>query len=340
MMVPLNALAFNMDFVPVGNPGNASDPANSVSVPGIGTVNDVFGIGAYEVTNSQYTEFLNSVDLGGANSLGLFDLGMANDAQGGIVLSPGAPAGSKFSTKTGYANLPVVYVTFFDAVRFTNWLHNGQGSGSTETGAYTLLGGTPIPSNASTLTRNSGAQFWVPSENEWYKAAYFHPASLGGDTDDYWLYPMRTNLQPFSAQPFAVTPDNSRLGNFFSFDGLANGYNDGYAATGSPTFVPTQTFLLGVGAYTDSRSFLGTYDQGGNVMEWNDTLGAGEMRGIRGGSWGGNSADLRASSRGFLDPSGAGNIVGFRVGTVPEPTTTGLSLLGVVALVSRRKKRA
>ena len=67
ILLPINAVALTMDFVTVGNPGNAPDPANSGAVPGIGSINATFGLGTYEVTNSQYVEFLNSVDLTGAN---------------------------------------------------------------------------------------------------------------------------------------------------------------------------------------------------------------------------------------------------------------------------------
>ena len=340
---PASALALSLDFVTVGLPGNASDPANNASVPGIGAVGNAFGMGTYEVSNSQYAEFLNSVDSLGANALALFNTGMMNDARGGILFTPAASTGAKFSIKAGYENLPVVYVTFFGAARFTNWLHNGQGNSSTESGAYTLLGGTPTPSNANTLTRNSGAQFWVPSENEWFKAAYYQPSTLGGDADNYWLYPMQTNLQPFSAHPLGATPSNSRAGNFFSFDSIANGYDEGYALTSSPSFITSQNYLIRVGAYTQARSFFGTFDQGGNVSEWNDTMDASASRGVRGGSWGGNTVDLRASSRGFLDASGAGNVLGFRVATVatvPEPTVVGLSIVGGLCLASRRKRRA
>jgi hypothetical protein len=61
----------------------------------------------------------------------------------------------------------VLDASFFDALRFANWLNNGQGNGDTETGAYTLLGGTPVPSNGATLARNAGATIFVTSEDEW-----------------------------------------------------------------------------------------------------------------------------------------------------------------------------
>jgi formylglycine-generating enzyme required for sulfatase activity len=72
---------------------------------------------------------------------------------------------------------PVNYVSWYDAARFTNWLHNGQGAGSTETGAYTLSGNTGI------ITKNVGATVWLPSEDEWCKAAYYQPSGAGGDAD-------------------------------------------------------------------------------------------------------------------------------------------------------------
>ena len=39
------------------------------------------------------------------------------------------------------SNLPITFVTYLNVVRFVNWLHNGQGNGSTETGAYTISEG-------------------------------------------------------------------------------------------------------------------------------------------------------------------------------------------------------
>jgi sulfatase modifying factor 1 len=79
-------------------------------------------------------------------------------------------------------------VSFYDTLRFANWLNNGQGSGDTETGAYTLLGGTQTPSNGTTVTRNPGATIALPSDNEWYKAAYYDASST-----DYFLHPTRSN---------------------------------------------------------------------------------------------------------------------------------------------------
>jgi len=89
----------------------------------------------------------------------------------------------------------VVWVDYNDAMRFCNWLHNGQPAGAqdnstTEDGAYTL---TPEAIIANSIVRNPGARFWLPSDDEWYKAAYHQPFEADGDPSDYWLYPTRSN---------------------------------------------------------------------------------------------------------------------------------------------------
>ena len=78
------------------------------------------------------------------------------------------------------------YVSFFDAMRFTNWLHNGQGSGDTESGAYTIGSGLDE-------VRSASAKYWIPSEDEWYKAAYH---KNDGVTGDYFDYPTSSDTAP------------------------------------------------------------------------------------------------------------------------------------------------
>lgn len=73
------------------------------------------------------------------------------------------------------------------------------------------------------------------------------------------------------------------------------------------------------GEFENSRSMYGTFDQGGNAWEWNDTVITSEYRGYRGGSWGDSSSILAASYRGYGIPSGGGtSYLGFRVASVPE----------------------
>jgi formylglycine-generating enzyme required for sulfatase activity len=190
--------AVTMDWVLVGNPGNAPDTASNCYSANCGQVNYNYYISKYDVTNAQYAEFLNAVDPSGTNALGLFYSGMSTDTSNGGITNTGS-VGSVYQVKAGFANDPVVYVTFYDALRFANWLNNEQGSASTETGAYTLLGGTPTPSNGDTVTRNTGAIMFLPSENEWYKAAYYNPV-----TNSYFAYPAGSNTPTVCAAPGAT----------------------------------------------------------------------------------------------------------------------------------------
>jgi formylglycine-generating enzyme required for sulfatase activity len=321
---PAHAVTF--DWVTVGDPNNADDTHGD----GYGGVDYTYRISKHEVTNAQYAEFLNAVDPTGANSLSLYNSNMSSDARGGINLNGGAANGSKYEIKSGRDNNPVVYTSFFDAMRFVNWLENGQGSGDTESGVYTIGSGTDE-------TRNPNATFFIPSEDEWYKAAYYDPSGV------YYDYPTGTDTEPYSDNPASLnTPDDTNVANFFKNDSTANGYNDGYAVTGSTTFVASQNYLTDVGAYSSATSPYGTFDQGGNVWEWNEAVISSSFRGLRGGSFNGYSLigdanDLRAGVRGADDPAGVYYDVGFRVATVPEPSTVLLGALAAVGLLMRRR---
>src|SRR3712207_3504497 len=94
ILIPLAAQAVVMETVPVGNPGNGPDSGTR-----IGDVAYNYRIGKYEVTNAQYTEFLNSVDPTGANQFGLYSFSMTLDPLGGITINNGAQDGSKYSVK-------------------------------------------------------------------------------------------------------------------------------------------------------------------------------------------------------------------------------------------------
>jgi sulfatase modifying factor 1 len=109
-----------------------------------------------------------------------------------------------YAVVDGRADWPVNFVGFYDTLRFANWMNNHQGNGSTESGAYTLLGGAPVPSNAATISRSSGATWFLPSENEWYKAAYYETTS-----HTYFTYPTGRNDIPVPSAPSAVNPPSS-----------------------------------------------------------------------------------------------------------------------------------
>lgn len=318
MLAQSASALITIETVPVGNAGNAADPTT-----GYGAVGYDYGIGKYEVTLNQYTEFLNAVAK--TDSYGLYNMEMAGGPYFASIARSGV-SGSYVYSVIGSGNRPVTYVSWYDSARFVNWLHNGQPvglqtAGTTETGAYTLTGNTGI------ITRNSGWNYSLPSENEWYKAAYHQPAAQGGDTDNYWRYPTANNEFPNSRNGSLTDPNS---GNFYRDDGIANGFNDGWAY-----YDGYGSYLKDVGAFNLAGSFYGTFDQGGNVWEWNDLV-IGDRRGMRGGAWNQQlTGSLRSTFRGSDGPGVESDAVGFRVAIVPEPSTACLLTLGVALLVRR-----
>jgi len=325
LMAQTGSALVTIDSVPVGNAGNANDPTT-----GFGAVGYNYGIGKYEVTLNQYTEFLNAVGSTDTYELYHSQMGLNPNIMG--IARSGASGSYSYSV-IGSGNRPVTYVSWYDSARFVNWLHNGQpvglqAAGTTETGAYTLTGNTGL------IARNAGWTYGLPSENEWYKAAYHQPASLGGDVDNYWLYPTANNAIPNSRNG-SLSDLNS--GNFYRDDSLVNGFNGGYAVNNSTAF-PTGNALTDAGGFSLAGSFYGTFDQGGSEWEWNDAVIGSSSRGLRGGSWVDNESSLRASSRGYFVPAYESNFFGFRVVIVPEPAVAGLMMVGM-ALVAWKRKR-
>jgi len=312
-LAPL-AVAVTINWSPVGNAGNVADTAVMLDgTAGYGSVGYSYRIGTFDVTNRQYTEFLNAKDPAGMNLLALYTSGMTSSVRGGINFNAANPLGSKYTTKPGREDQPVSLVSWYDAARFANWLNNGQGNASTETGAYTLLGGTPTPFNGVTVARNPGATVFLPSHDEWYKAAYYDPAA-----GSYYQYPTFSNSLPTASLP----------------TGAANAAN----------FNNVKLDLTNVGAYSGTQSPYGAYDMGGNVFQWTDSLFDPQFqpspRVFRGGAWNSPAGDLLSSGKFGSDPRFEFSYVGFRVAMVPEPPTASLAALAIaIASGCARRRR-
>ncbi len=308
------AVAVTIDWVTVGDPGNAADTAVMDDyTTGYGAVPYAYRISKYEVTNAQYAEFLNAVAVG--YNYGLYNSEMNSSPSGGITQT-GSAGSFSYSVKTGFELKPVNFVSWVDAAYFANWLNNGQPvlppddplQWGIQHGAYDLYGPNPI-------SRNPDATIFLPSENEWYKAAYYDASSPG-----YFLWSTGSNVPTNCGAPTAA-PNTANCG----------GDADGDTGPLSPT---------AVGSYPGSPSSYGTFDQAGNVWEWNEGSDL-DHRGVRGGSFGAGYGYTVSTARyGSFDSDFEFDQIGFRVAaTIPEPGIGLLLLFGLAGLGAGQRFR-
>lgn len=286
---------FTIDFVGVGNAGNANDAGASP----YGGVGYDYRISTYEISQDMITKATAD--------------GLAN-----VTTGPWSGAG------------PAAYATWYEAAAFVNWLNESQGHRK----AYDLVwGGSSWTMNlwaaadawtldGTNLFRNKDAYYVLPSEDEWYKAAYH---KNDGVTANYSDYPTASNLAP-----------TGTISGTLPFTAV---YDDPY---GNPTpSGPADVNQAG------GLSAYGTMGQGGNVWEWSESAwdesndSSSESRVFRGGFWGNfDEIYLSSSYRYFIDPVNEYYNVGFRVAIVPEPSGwVWVLIAGGMLLVVRTARR-
>jgi formylglycine-generating enzyme required for sulfatase activity/tRNA A-37 threonylcarbamoyl transferase component Bud32 len=288
-----------VDFVTVGDAGNPAD------TNGFGRVDYEYVIGRYEITIEQYCVFLNHVAK--RDPHGLYREKMKLDSSIAGIERFGtdgtytyrvigeSPAGHMSTGGTLQPRRPIGCVSWTSAARFCNWLHNGQGDGSTETGAYALNGVTD-----QRMPREKDARFFLPNEDEWYKAAYYDPAGAAGGT--YWKFATRSNEDPRRWKAPGNAPFDPQ---FFEHPNIANW---GWSGDSPHT-------LASVDLFPNSTSAYGCHCMSGNVSEWVEPKGnVGHSQGIiRGGFWweGAPPPDSHYRVRGLVDK--ANRHFGFRI---------------------------
>ena len=291
-----------------------TDAGNPADVSGYGAVAAPYWIGSFELTNRQYSAFLNAV--AGTDPNALFDPLMASNPVGGIERF--GPTGSyTYASKTNMADKPVNYVTFWSVCRYTNWLHNGlpngaQGPNTTEDGAYDLTDPSALANN--TVVRKAGAQYHLPNQDEWDKAAYYDPrtaAQLGPPGDDnYWLYPNISDTPPTVATADATGNIDNDTDPIANYDSGA----DWNAENGNVTTVGSG----GIGATT----FYGMSDMAGNVREMLEDID-GTNRLVRGGDFASAATALASTDSAaarLFSPIATAAGTGFRVAALEKPT--------------------
>ena len=310
-------------------PATLADPATN-----FGAVAYPYSMGEYDVTMGQYTAFLNAVATSG-DPYGLWTVSMSSATPTYGITRTTTSGSFSYSLVGNSANVPVTYVSWGDAARFVNWIQNGEpnapeGPGTTETGTYALNGSTGS-AQLMAVTRSSTATWVIPTINEWYKAGWY----VGGGTNaGYWLYPTQNNNTP----SYVLSATGTNNANFTT-------------SISTPPFTtssdPTD-WLTPVGAFADSPSAYGTYDEGGDVEQWNEAVDPGIGRGGGGGSWAGDYVTLVSGGVGYGPPSGGGPTTGFRVALVPEPNSllllapfaASLLIFGTIRWIPRSGKKA
>jgi hypothetical protein len=278
--------SFEIEFVQIGSPGNPPDANPNPA----GAVPYRYRIGKYEISEQMIDK---------ANALG--GLGITKDTRG-----PDKPATS---------------VTWYEAARFVNWLNTSSGNfpaykfdGS---GNFQLWQPGDPGYNPNNLYRNLRARYFLPSINEWHKAAYFDPAAAV-----YYDYPTGSDTIPDGID-FVDDPE---------FEAV---FHDG-ASNADPNLA-TDVGLL---------SPHGTAGQGGNVYEWDETAFdrvndvADDQRAILGGSWKTLANVLSAPhTGGGIGPAFQGDSLGIRVASaIPEATTLSLAGMALVGLYALRRR--
>jgi formylglycine-generating enzyme required for sulfatase activity len=273
-----------IEFVTIANPGNPPDANPNPA----GAVPYEYRIGKYEISEEMIDK---------ANALGA--LGITKDSRG-----PDKPATS---------------LSWFEAARFVNWLNTSSGNTPAYkfdgAGNFQLWEPTDPGYNSANLYRNRLAKYFLPSLNEWHKAAYYDPVA-----GVYYDYPTGSDLVPDGID-FVGDPN---------FEAV---FDDGGMNAEPNNIIDTGLF-----------SPYGIAGQGGNVFEWEETAfdrnnnDADDHRSIAGGSWATLANVLKAEhTGGGVAPNFDGDFIGFRVARViPEASTLVLAAIALISLFRLR----
>jgi formylglycine-generating enzyme required for sulfatase activity len=313
-----------IDFVRITHPGNApwmgtppvQFPPIQNQALGRGSVGYEYSIGRFEVTTSQWVQFFNAAYDRPAGEPGLPWLIPPTfwGAQGTTPINNSNPNARRWQVPAGNEMRPVGNISWRMAAMYCNFLHNG-GAGAAGpggvvprdnflNGAYDVstFGNNGTGGFSDQATRSPDARYFIPSWDEWLKAAHYDPHKNGPDQGGWWAYPNSTDSRLISGPPGVLVSTNEIGPPVPDPSGVLGQSNNGWEAQHFPGLSPFTTLL---GAYTDVQSPWGLFDVSGATTEWTE-----EIRFVAGGGMG------RAYDGSYWNNlgSGVGDPVWLRVG--------------------------
>ncbi|MCC6322143.1 MAG: SUMF1/EgtB/PvdO family nonheme iron enzyme [Phycisphaerales bacterium] len=339
-----------IDFVRIGAVGNAAWPGRgdpTDNTVGRGSVAYEYSISRFEVTTADWVPFFNAVfDRPANDRIPFVPLAPEPSYWGAQSVTPTHPGGQRWAVRPGQEMRPVGDISWRMAAIFCNWNHHGRAlnreaflSGAYDTATFGFTGPNNI-TFTDQATRSPGARYWIPSLDEWMKAAHYDPNKNGLGQGGWWNYSTTSDTVPVYGPPgvrvttgvFPVVADPS--GPLAQANALWN--TDGF-----PNLNP---FSVPLGAYSVTSPW-GLYDTAGATTEWTEeirTLSTGEkFRRVEGSFW-----SFPVSASDFVGRTGGGEFpnvptyeFGFRVASsIPGSGTAALAIGCVLHLGCRRKR--
>ncbi|GAB4518381.1 MAG: hypothetical protein Tsb0013_22500 [Phycisphaerales bacterium] len=331
---PQITTSYGIEFVTVGDPGNAPYPGGglmgSTDTIGRGSVGYEYRIAQYEVRTSEWMEFLNALSV--ASNTTSLHVGLTWGATRDVTSADTY----RLREVAGSGDLPVLGISWRQAAVYANWLHNDKDTALDAflSGAYDVstFGTDESGFFTDQPTRSEGARFWIPSLDEQLKAYYYDPSRHGENQPGWWQFANSSDSPPIVGLPSEGGQTNAGL-----YQLAINGGGDQYNFENNH-----------VGSYPEHVSPWGLLDTSGGATEWNEEIiregpsGQGPYaRGLKGSSLlfptVGDQFTLAQADAiewlGFWNPPGNG--LGFGTGlriaaNVPSPGATALCALVLV----------
>ena len=329
---------YDFQWVTIGAVGNVAYSGGPFDrLAGRGSVDYQYRMSRLEITSAQWLEFVNTFEALGDpyNFSGVISSGIVQD------FSWGGP-GVRYMLRPDIPNVervPVLGLTWLNAARYTNWLHNDKAPTleALETGAYdTSTWGFQGPFNSrrtDEATHLPGARFWIPTLDEWMKAAHYDTNRFGAGQGGWWDYPNGTN-DPLVAGLPGIGQTSAGL--------VLPPIED-------PNYLHDPQRFIPLGAYADVQSPWGLWDVSGGSLEWVEDWHSPEFPSSRiltgaplgAPPFGSSEYDLIYSiTSSFPGSSGPSLAGGFRIAsTVPAPGPLSLLLVGAVCFLPRRRRQ-